>query len=86
MPGFDRTFRDDDHPLKLGERIELTGLTIEITALTEDGRPAEAAFRFATTLEDPSFRWVQWKDGVYVPFAVPAVAQTIALPPAAIPF
>ncbi len=76
---FDRLFRNERHPMVLGQRVALTGLTIEVTALTEDGRPAEAAFRFAVPLEDPSLRWRQWKDRDFVPFTPPPVGDSIKL-------
>lgn len=72
------------HPMHLGQRVELTGLTIEVTALTDDGRPAEATCRFAVPLEDPSLRWLRWKDGAFIPFVPPGVGETVRLP-AAIP-
>lgn len=75
----DRLSRGDDHPMTLGQQIELTGVTIEITALTNDGRPAEATFRFAVPLEDPSLRWLRCEQGVYVPFTPPAVGDTVHL-------
>jgi len=75
----DRLYRDH-RPMTIGQRIKLMGATIEITAVTDDGRPAEAAFAFAADLENPSYRWMQWKDGEYVPFVPPAVGETMALP------
>jgi hypothetical protein len=81
MPLFDRLYRDAN-PLRLGERIELTGVTIEVTALTADGRPAAARFRFEAGLDDPSLRWLRWDDGVYVPFGLPDVGSSVTLPPA----
>lgn len=60
-------------------------MTVEITALTSDGRPAEATFRFAKRLEDPGLRWLEWRGGVYASFALPAVGETVTLPPARVP-
>ncbi len=74
---FDHLFRSEDHPMGLGWHIDLTGVRIEVTELTEDGRPAEATFRFDEPLRDPSLRWLQWKDGEYVPFTPPAVGETV---------
>ncbi len=76
----DRLVRSPQRPLKLGERVELTVVTIEITAMTEDNRPAEATFRFNAPLEDSSFRWlsVSWEG--YAPFALPAVGETYNIP------
>jgi hypothetical protein len=81
----DRLYRDDSHPLVLGQRIELTGVTVEVTAFTEDGRPAEATFQFALPLEDPSLCWVRCERGVYVPFAPPGIGETVRLEPATLP-
>ena len=78
---WDRLFRDDRHPMVLGERVELTGMTVEVTELTDDGRPAEASFRFAVPLEDPSLRWLQWINGAFVPFTPPAIGESVALTP-----
>jgi hypothetical protein len=76
----DPLFRSPDRPLSLGQRIELTGMTVEITALMPDRHPAEAAFRFSVPLEDASLRWLQWRDGRYVPFVPPAIGQHLVLP------
>jgi len=76
---FDRIFRDDRHPMQVGQRVELTGMTIEVTELTEEGRPAEAIFRFAVPLEDSSLRWLQWKNGEFIPFRPPAIGGTLKL-------
>jgi hypothetical protein len=80
----DRLYRDSA-PITVGEKISLLGVTVEITALTDDGRPAEAAFRFAMRLESSLFRWLQWEDGAYVPFALPGVGETVTLPAVTIP-
>jgi hypothetical protein len=65
--------------LALGERVELTGMSAEVTALAKDGRPTEARVRFAEPLDDPSLQWLQWdwKKGAYVPFTPPAVGETV---------
>jgi hypothetical protein len=83
-PGFlawldDRLTRGEDRPMKVGEKVELTGMTAEVTALTPDGRPAEAVFRFGKALEDPSLRWMQWKDGGFEPFVPPAVGESVTV-------
>jgi len=75
----DAMFRDKEHAFRVGDRVELTGMTVEIRELTSDGRPAEAAFTFAVPLEDPSLRWLQYKNGNFVPFTPPAVGQTVVL-------
>jgi hypothetical protein len=80
----DRVYRDDT-PMTAGRQFKLLGVTIEITAVTDDGRPAEATCRFAVKLESRLLRWLRWDDGAYVPFNLPAVGRTITLPAATVP-
>ncbi|UCD27943.1 MAG: hypothetical protein JSV03_12690 [Planctomycetota bacterium] len=77
----DDLVRDDRNPMYVGQRVELTGMTVEVTALTDDRRPAEAAFYFDVPLEDPSLLWLQWDDGELIPFTPPSVGETITLRP-----
>jgi hypothetical protein len=77
---FDDVFRGPGHPMHPGERVVLSGMTVEVTELTGDGRPAEALFEFEVPLEDPSLRLLRWEDGEYVPFLIPAVGETVNLP------
>ena len=81
-PGFmawmdDRLCRGEDRPMTVGQQVRLTGMTVEVTALTWDRRPAEAIFRFDVPLEDASLRWLQWKGGAFVPFVPPPVGQSV---------
>jgi hypothetical protein len=80
----DALYRDTT-PFRVGARLALSGLIIEVTAITGDGRPAEVAYRFETSLDDPSRRWLQWRDGAYAPFPMLGVGDTIDLPPANVP-
>jgi hypothetical protein len=75
----DALFRDKQHPFSVGDRVELTGMTVEILKLTSDGRPAEAAFTFAVPLEDSSLQWLQYKDGSFVPFTPPVIGESAVL-------
>lgn len=75
----DRLFRTKKHALALGEKVKLTGMTVEITKLTKDGRPKEAAFKFDVPLEDASLRWLKFKDGDFIPFTPPPIGQTVKL-------
>jgi hypothetical protein len=76
----DKLFRSDQNRFSVGDRIELTGMTVEVTELTDNGLPAEAAFTFSVDLEDESLRWLQYKEGRYVPFSPPAVGESVELP------
>jgi hypothetical protein len=76
----DRIFRNMDNMFELGEKVELTGMTVEITELAADGRPQEAKFTFDVPLEDPSLRWMYWKKGKFRPFTPPKVGETVIIP------
>jgi hypothetical protein len=41
---------------------------------------------FDVDLEDPSLRWLQWKNGAYAPFEPPAVGNTVTLPSVIVPW
>jgi hypothetical protein len=75
----DQICRGAQHPMALGQRVELTDMTAEVTALTADGRPAEVAFRFKVPLEDPSLRWFCWQGDGFAPFTPPPIGETIKL-------
>ena len=76
----DMVVRSEARPMHLHETVDLPAVTIEITELTEDGRPAEATFRFRVPLEDASLRWLVAKDLRYDPFIVPGVGETVEVP------
>jgi hypothetical protein len=81
----DRLYRDAT-PMRVGDRIGYGGMMIEIADVTSDGRPLEVRVHFDVDLEDPSLRWLQWKDGVYVPFRIPEVGASIVLPAVTVPW
>ncbi len=67
----------ETHPMHVGQIIRLTGLEIEVTQVTPDGRPSEFVLRFDGPLESMTYRWVVFKDMAYVPFTPPAVGQKL---------
>jgi hypothetical protein len=75
----DELFRHEKHPFSIGDHVELTGMTVEILELTGDNRPAKAAFIFAVPLEDPSLRWLQYKNGSFIPFTPPTIGENVVL-------
>lgn len=79
-------YRDADIPMEIGQRIKLKGLQIEITGVTRDGRASRARFAFDDDIEAPRFRWMKWDRSHYVPFQLPAVGETVHLPPATVPY
>jgi hypothetical protein len=80
MGKFSLLTRDEDHPLKLGDRFEYTGVVFEITAMTDDGRPAEFTVTFDRPLEDPKFVWMRWDGGRLSPATIPAVGGSVTMP------
>jgi len=46
----------------------------------------DAFFAAVEMLEDPSLRWLVWRDRAYRPFAPPAVGQTVTIPAAQFAF
>ena len=80
LTGFDTVFRGGGQRMRLGQTVALTGVTITVQELTEDGRAAAVSFRFDVPLEDRSLRWLQWRNGIYAPFAPPAAGETVVLP------
>ena len=74
---FDDVFRSPAHPFRKGDEVGLTGLTVRIARLTDDGRPAEVEFEFLYPLEDASLRWVPWKEGGYAGFTPPAIGEIV---------
>ncbi len=74
--------RSGAFPMAQGQQVTLTGMQVEVTALTDDGRPAEARMTFSRPLEDPSLRWLQWDwdRNAYIPFALPAIGETARIP------
>ncbi|MGD8329592.1 MAG: hypothetical protein PVJ49_09145 [Acidobacteriota bacterium] len=73
-------FRGPDHPLQVGQSIDLDGITVSVTTVTPCGAPRAAVFTFDRPLEDRSLRWLRWDDGVFVPFDPPAIGEHVTLP------
>jgi hypothetical protein len=71
----DQVFRSERRPLASGERVRLTGMTVTITSLTADGRPAEATFQFDVPLESPSLLWLCFRGDGFEPFMPPAIGR-----------
>lgn len=67
-------------PFAVGYRVALSDVTIEITAVNDDGWPTEARFRFARPLEDPSLRFMQWQDQTLKPLPLPHVGDRRSFP------
>jgi len=79
FPTFDRLYRGDTR-LAVGQRIPLGGLHVEVLSVTPDGRPEAVAFVFDRPLDDPGYRWLQWRGEGYAPFDPPAIGAEVELP------
>jgi hypothetical protein len=55
-----------------------------VVAVEEGGSPSHVTFTFDRSLDDPSLRWLAWKDGGFVPFTPPPLGQRVSVPPAPI--
>jgi hypothetical protein len=67
------------HPFAVGDKVALTGLSLETRAVS-GGRPTEILAHFAVPLEDPSLVWLRWEGHTYVPYAPPALGARDTLP------
>ena len=75
----DRLLANPERPVAAHEKIELPDYVAEIRATTRDGRPAKVAFRFRRPLEDPSLRFLYWRDGELLEFPLPRVGESVIL-------
>ncbi len=67
--------------MRVGERVELTGLGIEVLEVPANGDPTAARFEFDVPLEDSSLRWLRWREGRFEPFAPPPIGEETTLVP-----
>lgn len=75
----DRLFCSADHPLGLGDRVELSGMSVEITGVAPNNVVTEASFVFDRPLQDATLHWLKWQDGQFIPFEPPEIGRTIEL-------
>ncbi len=78
--------RSPSLPFNAGDTFERTAMTVTVDQVTDDGRPAVATFRFQVPLEDPSLRFVVWKNQELVPFEIPELGETVRVAPSLPPF
>jgi hypothetical protein len=77
---FNSFFRPHDLPFEVGEKIDLSDMSAEVTEVDSNGQPMEVQFHFAVPLDDPSLYWLQWNwkgpgFGEYSTFKAPAVEE-----------
>jgi hypothetical protein len=67
-------------PFHAGDRVALTNVTVEVSRVTPDGRPAELLAHFAIPLDDPSLVWLRWDGKTYAGYTPPAIGKREMLP------
>jgi hypothetical protein len=72
--------RDPRRPV--ADTVVLDSVEFRTTERTRDGRPLRVLVRFDRALDDPSLRWLAWRDTGFVPFAPPAPGTPVTLPAA----
>ncbi len=68
-----------------GEVFDNGGIEVRVDEVLDDGRPAAITVTFPVPLEDPSLRWMYWKDQELLPFEVPAIGERLAVAPSFVP-
>ena len=74
------TLRDRRTRSFVGETVRLTGVTFQVTEVTEDGRPGEVLVRFEQPLESEHFVWLRWGKTHFVPFSLPKPGKSVVIP------
>lgn len=73
-------YRDKHIPMHVGDKVALDGLNIEVLGTEPDGRCNKARFSFDTPLDDPRFKFLNWSDHGFEPWAPPAIGEQVVIP------
>ncbi|MCA9656455.1 MAG: hypothetical protein H6712_23110 [Myxococcales bacterium] len=76
---FTTLLRGPAHPFAAGDTVALAGWSVRVLGVAH-GRPSSVRFDFDEPLDDPSLRWIVWRDGRFVPFEPPAPGRAAAIP------
>ncbi len=79
--GFDKLLRHPSHPLKVGDTIAVSDMSVQVLALSSEGRPQQIRVVANRPLQQPPYLWVHWARDGYRPFTLPAVGASLKLPP-----
>jgi hypothetical protein len=75
----EKFFRSSSLSMKVGQQVELSGMSVTVVSLTEDHRPDRVSFHFDVPLEDSSLKFLQWQAHAIIPFTLPAIGETVFL-------
>lgn len=66
------------NPMRVGQEVALSEVTVEVTEMTNDGRIAQARFTFAHPLEDDLYVWLLWEEdtSTYERAQMPPIGET----------
>jgi hypothetical protein len=78
----DGFFYNPQNPMRVGQVVTLSEVTVEVTQMTGDGRIAQAAFTFAYPLEDNRYVWLLWDQATstYERVQMPSVGESRVYP------
>jgi hypothetical protein len=68
--------RSPSAPLRRGDRVELSEMTVEVVALNASGQPYICDFHFSAPLEAQRYVWLSWDGRGLKRFELPAVGET----------
>lgn len=78
--GSERILRTLDEPFHVGDIVDLGDVAVEVTSVQED-RPFSIDVRFAEGLDAPHLRFITWRGSAFEPFELPAIGESVELPP-----
>jgi hypothetical protein len=78
----DGFYYNPQNPMHVGQMVELSDVTVEVTKMTDDGRIAQASFTFSHSLDDDRYVWLLWDadSASYHPVEMPPVGETRTYP------
>ncbi len=77
---FDILVRSRNAPFRVGQILRHQEHTIQVTAITSDGRPAAIRCRFRRPPGSAGRIWGTWGEGGFVPFSLPPLGGRAELP------
>lgn len=69
------------YPFKVGDRIRAGHFTVAVEEVTPLGKASTVRFAFDTPLRESPWQLYAWAESGYEPFSLPAVGQSVVLPP-----
>lgn len=76
---YDRLYRDTEHPMHVGQKVEMENMQAEVLSLTADDRPLRVRFTFSHPLGHESLIFLAWENDEFVPFKLPEKGKEVSL-------